>query len=144
MFYASVPFKQFQLRPFHLHSDSFSIAKGIQFICLVQLVLWSQVWTLTDVCLQIQYSKIFVLRAQSVVIQLEQLLQLKAPIPLPFHIVVGKCSWLQDWKKSKQSPFIRTRHYCVVFIETSHCTKPQSLVYTKIHSYLNALCNSYI
>ena len=123
-FDASVRFKQFRLRPLHLRFDSFSVAKGIQFICSVQLVLR----TLTDwaikcaahcggcnlqaihaekvpeataqAYLSVSKSKIFVLRAQSVDLSYDRVhtavVQLKTPMPLPFHLVVGKRSWLQD------------------------------------------------
>ncbi len=45
-------------------------------------------------------SKLFVLRAHSVDLGYARvhtaMVQLKAPMPLPFHVIVGKGSWLQD------------------------------------------------
>jgi hypothetical protein len=50
--------------------------------------------------LSVSKSKIFVLRAQSVDLSYDRVhtavVQLKTPMPLPFLVVVGKRSWLQD------------------------------------------------
>ena len=145
-FDASVWFKQLRLCRLYLRFDFFSVSKGIRLVCSVQLVLGTladgavvgaahsggcnlqavhaeQVpEATTQAHLSVSKSKILILRAQSVDLGYDRVhtavVQLQAPVPLPFHTFVGKRSWLQNWQESKRSPCMTVR-----FIDTPHCTK---------------------
>jgi len=155
-FDASVWFKQLRLCRLYLRFDFFSVSKGIRLVCSVQLVLGTladgavvgaahsggcnlqavhaeQVpEATTQAHLSVSKSKILILRAQSVDLGYDRVhtavVQLQAPVPLPFNVIVGKRSWLQDWQKSKWSPCVGARHDSAVVIETPHCTKTRSVV----------------
>lgn len=155
-FDASVWFKQLRLCRFDLRFDFFSVSKGIRLVCSVQLVLGTladgavicaahsggcnlqavhaeQVpEATTQAHPSVSKSKILILRAQSVDLGYDRVhtavVQLQAPVPLPFNVVVGKRSWLQDWQESKRSPCVGARHDSAVVIETPHCTQTISVL----------------
>jgi hypothetical protein len=152
----AIRFQQHRLRRLYLRLDSCNVAQWVQKIGPVQLILGTlanravvgvahsgscnlqavhaeQVpEATTQAHPSVSKSKILILRAQSVDLGYDRVhtavVQLQAPVPLPFNVVVGKRSWLQDWQESKRSPCVGARHDSAVVIETPHCTQTISVL----------------